>query len=435
MSVCCLLDRPSPDSSMSPSVEELRARIVDLDSEIDLQKKLLKKLEKDRSLAQRHLNAVLDPMSRLPPEISSEIFLQSLPASPSGMQGALTALLKVCSAWTDIALATPVLWTTVHIDFPCDDALAEVLPIWFGRARHRPLTIFISLRGRCFNWNHRVSDVLWRHGGQVKHLEIFDDDDFATRDEDDQTIDLFGENTPVSLPLLETLMIRCQHQHRNYLAPQILELVRRAPNIVESTFNMATVNAFNDGDPKMVEVPTLRRVMFEDIGHDDILQYLSLPALETLSVPLSTIMDGDFLAFLERSGASLRDLTLGSSFRDMDSLDLYEYLRSVPKLTKFTMWLPGSDVVTELFAAFADYSLLPSLDDLTIYLNHEGNLHISDSSWRTLVRVLSSRGMEQLYITPILVSLPMDVLDSLRELTIDGANIWIGTEERNFVGA
>ncbi|KAF7375492.1 F-box domain-containing protein [Mycena sanguinolenta] len=357
MSTYCLLDHPSPDSSMSsPSVEELRARIVHLDSEIDLQKKLLQKLEKDMIFARRQLNAALDPVARLPLEISSEIFLQSLAAGFTGKQGVPTALLNVCSAWTDIALATPALWTTVHIDFPCGDGLAEALPIWFGRAWNRPLSITISLRGRCVSWNHRVSDVLWRHGEQVKHLEIFDDDDFCVRDENDKRIDLFGATTPVSLPLLETLTIRSQHQHRSYRAPQILELVRRAPNIVESTFNMATVNAFNDGDPKMVTVPTLRRVTFEDCGHDDILRYLALPALETLSIPLCTIIDDDLLAFLERSGASLRDLSLGSKFRDMDSFDEDSF---VPY---------DSDVVAELFAALGDSSFLPTLHGLTIHL-------------------------------------------------------------------
>ncbi|KAJ6510701.1 hypothetical protein C8R45DRAFT_813958, partial [Mycena sanguinolenta] len=99
------------------SVEELRARIVQLDNEVDLQKKLLKKLERDRSLAQGQLNTVLDPVARLPLEISSEVFLQSLTPSGCGAQHVPTLLLNICNAWTDIAKAIPALWTEIDIHF------------------------------------------------------------------------------------------------------------------------------------------------------------------------------------------------------------------------------------------------------------------------------------------------------------------------------
>ncbi|KAJ6477608.1 hypothetical protein C8R45DRAFT_779783, partial [Mycena sanguinolenta] len=91
--------------------------IMTLDGEIKLQKKLLKKLEEDRILALRQLNTALDPVARLPLEISSEIFLQSLTPSPTGKQDVPIALLRICNAWTNIALSTPRLWTTVRIHF------------------------------------------------------------------------------------------------------------------------------------------------------------------------------------------------------------------------------------------------------------------------------------------------------------------------------
>ncbi|KAJ6477616.1 hypothetical protein C8R45DRAFT_363395, partial [Mycena sanguinolenta] len=236
------------------SVDELRARIVTLNSEIELQKKLLDKLEKDKKIVQCQLNTALDPVARLPLEISSDIFLQSLPTRPSGEQEVPAVLLRICHAWTDIALATPRFWTTVCIHFPCGDDFAEVLPIWLQRARNFPLSVSISLRGRFPNWDHRISNIIWRHGGRLKHLEIVDDDDFAPTDE---TIDLFGGIIPASLPLLETLTIRCQHEQRLYHTSQIFELLRRAPNIVESIFhNMGTMS---HGWEKLV-VPTLHRL-------------------------------------------------------------------------------------------------------------------------------------------------------------------------------
>ncbi|KAJ7302070.1 hypothetical protein DFH08DRAFT_723533, partial [Mycena albidolilacea] len=97
-----------------PSVEdELRARIVELDTEIRRQRdsEVLKDLECDRSLVRRQLNARIDPVARLPVEISSEIFIQSLPPFPQ--PGAIhipMLLLNICNTWRDIALSTPSFW-------------------------------------------------------------------------------------------------------------------------------------------------------------------------------------------------------------------------------------------------------------------------------------------------------------------------------------
>ena len=66
------------------SAEKLRARIEELEIELQTQlpKKLLKKLQNDKSHAQRQLNELLDPIAKLPIELSSEIFLQTLLPSP-----------------------------------------------------------------------------------------------------------------------------------------------------------------------------------------------------------------------------------------------------------------------------------------------------------------------------------------------------------------
>ncbi|KAJ6477555.1 hypothetical protein C8R45DRAFT_1101876 [Mycena sanguinolenta] len=424
------------------SVEELRARIVTLDSEIERQrseKNPLEKLEKDKIFALRQLNAALDPVARLPVEISSEIFLCSLAAIP-GKQDVPTGLLRVCSFWTDIALATPALWTSVRIRFPCGDDVAEVLPIWFRRARSRPISMSISLCGSSSNWNRHVSDVLWRHGGQFKHLEIFDDDGFVPDDES-CTIDLFGDTTSVCLLSLQTLAIHCQHQRRGYFESQIFALLRGAPNIVEVIFD--NMRAVDDPDARVLVVPTLRRLTFggPTTDTDDfIFHYLALPSLETLFLPLCYISGDELVACVQRSASPLRDLTLGCQFRTigLSHMHLHKCLSLTSSLVRFTMWLPHSDVATELFTALANSaSLLPNLHDLTIHILDTARSppDISDVSWRSLVRALSTRRMEQVHIVPIAVSPPMDVLTSLRELVAHGATIYIGTEDLNVVVA
>ncbi|KAJ7242394.1 hypothetical protein B0H12DRAFT_1326074 [Mycena haematopus] len=286
------------------SVPELRARIMELDStEIDLQKepRVFRKLEHDKSLVQRQLDAVLDPIARLPVEISSEIFLQSLSGSPFSHPGAThvpTLLLNICSTWSAIALSTPDLWSTIQIDFPCTDGLAALLPIWFERARNQPLSVF--LRGDFSRWNHVVSSFIWRHGAQLKHLEILYDDPQSQWDSD-TTIDLFGGATPEPLPLLEQLTIRCSIGRQCYVANQILELLRLAPNIVECVLSgMCTVRKSSFTTEEPVVLASLRRLTFGErdewgdysAGFEDtILSHLSLPALEALS-----LTDHSFLA-------------------------------------------------------------------------------------------------------------------------------------------
>jgi len=108
------------------SVPELRERIEKLSSEIGLVKKLLKMLRHDKCLVQRQLNAVLDPVARLPLELSSEIFLQSLAPFPEpGAGHAPMLLLNICNAWTNIVLSTPALWAAIHVVFPCAKGLKK----------------------------------------------------------------------------------------------------------------------------------------------------------------------------------------------------------------------------------------------------------------------------------------------------------------------
>ncbi|KAJ7628084.1 hypothetical protein B0H17DRAFT_1285360, partial [Mycena rosella] len=99
------------------SVAELQARIDSLSADIDRHKKVLQDLERSKSATQRQLNAIRDPVARLPLEISSEIFIQCLSTRPR--PGALHApmiLANICTIWTDIALSTPSLWAAIDAD-------------------------------------------------------------------------------------------------------------------------------------------------------------------------------------------------------------------------------------------------------------------------------------------------------------------------------
>ncbi|KAJ7102763.1 hypothetical protein C8R44DRAFT_682186, partial [Mycena epipterygia] len=126
----------------SMSVEELRAHIEKVSAGIERQKEVLKQPEYSKSAAQRQLNAIRDPVARLPPEISSDIFIRCLPPIPEPDASHVPMLLlNICNTWTDIALFTPALWASIHIDFPRVTGFNEVLRMWLERARNRSLSI------------------------------------------------------------------------------------------------------------------------------------------------------------------------------------------------------------------------------------------------------------------------------------------------------
>ncbi|KAJ7204619.1 hypothetical protein C8J57DRAFT_1100717, partial [Mycena rebaudengoi] len=104
---------------MSDTVAALRKRLGELASSITLQKKVLHDLEHSRAATRRQLNTILDPIARLPLEITSDIFMRCLPeVCRPNARTAPILFLNVCATWAEIALSTPALWATIHVDFP-----------------------------------------------------------------------------------------------------------------------------------------------------------------------------------------------------------------------------------------------------------------------------------------------------------------------------
>ncbi|KAJ7871251.1 hypothetical protein B0H14DRAFT_2724938 [Mycena olivaceomarginata] len=380
-------------------IQELRARIMKLDTEIGLQRELLKKLQRDKSLAQRQLNAVVDPVARLPLEISSDIFLRTLAPFPpeSGPSHPPMLLLNICHAWSDIAIAIPALWTAIHIIFPCASSVKDVLPIRLERSRNRPYVV----------------SVIWRHGQRLRHLEICEGEKGG--EDTDQNVanglmELWGATTsPGPLPSLVTLTIR-DSMHRasefSRIPPfHIFELLRLAPNLVECLFRETDIVFAVGADQKLV-LPNLRRLMFGEQGRcpsldHNILESLSLPGLEALS---TTVTSGHLLSFLKRSSPALRELVLGY---ESDFLPLAECLRFAPDLKQFELWETYCSLAEELFGALTESaSLLPQLSILIINLT-EDDLATSDSF-----------GTQHSMPTP-------DIIAAFRELVADGMQVHI----------
>ncbi|KAJ7834602.1 hypothetical protein B0H13DRAFT_2109603 [Mycena leptocephala] len=426
------------------SVQELRARIDKLSTEIELHRQLLKKLESEKSLVQRQLNTVLDPIGALPFELSSRIFLQTL-AGPSlpepGTRHGPMLLVNICNAWTDVALSTPALWAGIRIVFPCARRIAKVLPIWFLRAHSHPLSV--SLRGKL---DRDVIAVIWRHGQQLKDLDIYQPED----DEDsleEGFIDLVGGASPRALPLLETLTIRGLGSGRAFSAPQILGLLRLAPNLAECIFgDMQPLYGVNISAEALV-LPALRRLTStrsEVIGGDDILTGIAVPALETLELTLRDV--DDLFSFLKRSSPPLRDLVL-SEGKEHHFVRLADCLRLVPTLSHLGLaavaWPPShaSRLMGALFAALGNSEsppLLPNLHSLVLFSPAMQDfplqaLHRAVSARRTQLRVVQVK-LRVLPDSASLMQQPMaDIFTAFRELAADGMQIYIGGEGRSII--
>ncbi|KAJ6510625.1 hypothetical protein C8R45DRAFT_964686 [Mycena sanguinolenta] len=402
------------------SVQGLRERIAELDTEIGLQRELLKKLERDKILVQRQLNHALDPIARLPLEISSQIFLRCLAPFPTRDAHVPWLLLSICSAWADIALSTPGLWATIHISFPCASSLGKFLPVWLERARYHPLSISLEAEGEI---DENVVATIWRHGHQLKHLEL------CEMREDG--VDLLEVATPGPLPSLETLVIRSGSWV--FDLHHIIMLLRQTPALVEYVVDTEIWDLLYQGGEKVV-LPKLRRLIFGKPGTcpdggENLLKWLSLSSLEALSIETS---GGTLLAFLKQSSPPVLEL----SVRITGAIDLVALADHVPNVTRFEIWYPEHLVLQNLFAALAESrSPLPHLHTLVVHLRHILEDATPESLWTALARALAARRTHiqvfRLTMGPYRLSaqrlLAPDILATIRTLVMDGMEVYIGT--------
>jgi hypothetical protein len=419
------------------SLPELRAHILKLDTEIGLQRELLRKLERDKSIAQRQINAVLDPMARLPFEISSEIFLETLDLCPEPKAlHAPMLLLNICHSWSDIALSKPALWAAINI--PCARGLKEILPIWLERAQNRPLSVL--LEGK---FDQDVVSVIWGHGRQLKHLEIVLEGEEEKEEEEEEDTDerpnelmelWSGTTGPGPLPSLVTLTISDALERGSELSgispSHVFKLLRLAPNLTECLFFDVDIIFDDDDAIDGLLLPNLRRLTFGEDGRcpsfdHNVIESLSLPGLESLS---ATVLSSDLFAFLKRSSPPLLELVLG---HEHDFLPMVECLRLIPQLRRFEMWQPHCPVVESLFAALAESpSLLPQLSTLAIRFSQEESDAIFDSFWTVALRALVARRTRfQVLHLMVHKSLhdskmpPPHIVAEFRELALNGVQI------------
>ncbi|KAF7348067.1 hypothetical protein MSAN_01759100 [Mycena sanguinolenta] len=302
----------------------LRARIEKLALVIEYQKQILRDLEQRMSDARRELNATLDPVARLPVEISSDIFARCIPDSlrPNSSEAPIL-FLHICRIWRDIATSTPSLWTSISCDSVTDPAH---LDIWLRRAQNHPLCI--SLHG---NLNRDVVVAVQRHAHHVQVLKL----------ESSCHLERMGLTLFPSLTKL-TLF----NTTANTMFPDYLDILRFAPALAECHFISVYQHVMVAGhQPVPFTHSSLRRLQLCDgksANATILLNYLTLPALENLYISASgQLMPIHIASLLTRSLPPLQSLHaegLPGMFHEFD-----QALRLVPNVTDLTPEIPRTN--------------------------------------------------------------------------------------------
>ncbi|KAJ7140707.1 hypothetical protein C8R44DRAFT_761767 [Mycena epipterygia] len=115
---------------------------------------LVQKRDELNQFIDSHL-ALLSPARRLPPDVVRAIFTASLPSTRNSiMAGEDSPLLlcRICSAWRQLAISTPRLWSSLHIVVPGRsriNGLVEMVTLWLSRSGIIPLSISVILSKAC----------------------------------------------------------------------------------------------------------------------------------------------------------------------------------------------------------------------------------------------------------------------------------------------
>ncbi|KAJ7120473.1 hypothetical protein C8R43DRAFT_1151726 [Mycena crocata] len=172
-----------------------------------------------------------------------------------------------------------------------------------------------------------------------------------------------------------------------------------------------------------------------------ILQNLTLPALQSLTISEFDISHDDFLSFLTRSSPPLQSLGMQIPSDDWSSHNVNQYFRLLPGLKDLQVWRAYmSEDEDDPFPPFLDVlssapDFLPNLRTLTIW-----GYFPDRPQYENLVSLLGARGSEALgsfkLIFPGWAADPgpdADIVAALRQLVENGMDIHIGPEEGSFI--
>ncbi|KAK7000458.1 F-box domain-containing protein [Favolaschia claudopus] len=421
-------------------VTELRFQLDQLSGQIDVQKQRLRDLEQQRSDTRSRLNAILDPMARLPLEIQSQIFLCVGWTSHKPMvdpNDTPMIFLNVCHLWRVIALSTPRLWAAICMDsYPRKANTVgynQLCKSWLQRARNLPLSL--GLDG-CLKFRANVQALVTEYQDRLQSLTL------NVASALGRLIRMRGP-----FPALRNLTFRSDASLYLDTSPEI------------SHFSI--YNLFREADIELLDIPLLTLAHLEDlqVGNPDfstspvmddnsasLLQYLCLPALKNLSLTVLDIPDEEMVSFFARSSPPLESLTVALDVLWPTSL-VERCLRLIPTLTSLKLSVVFAGDINDMFRSFFEIlgspSLLPQLRRITLWAGRRTKINYEEllSMLRTR-RTTPLESFELVFLpdfgvaeSPRVFSAQpnTEVKAALRQLVTDGVRVHVGPAGDNLL--
>ncbi|KAJ7029336.1 hypothetical protein C8F04DRAFT_1043331 [Mycena alexandri] len=321
---------------------------------------------------------------QFPPEIIAEIFFRCLPAEftvPDPGTAPLV-LCRICRQYREIALSTPVLWSSLWLDFrriARSKAYLELHRTWLARAGNTPLSLsfrdhasqrldssdaiksliltIVELSGQ---WRNIEIQLFVRHGitallfpikGTLPRLEKLIivgaqklDNPISIADAPNLRCVSVRYHPELRLPWHQLTTFRCD---AGLDASSALKLIRDSPNLLDAalfSYNIGTTPlALSLATSRHAHLECLTLAGFPGVQKDfTIFKYLEAPSLKTLRVlfkatgfrPLDV---SPFLYFL--SQPSLRLHTLILSHLPATPADLITCLKATPSVVHLKLKL------------------------------------------------------------------------------------------------
>ncbi|KAJ7621948.1 hypothetical protein DFH06DRAFT_1232301 [Mycena polygramma] len=400
------------------AVDLLRARIDELSSDIKRHEEILQNLRKSKSDAQCELNAILDPMARLPLEILSEILALCVPnlPRPSRVEAPL-AFLRVSRAWKTVALSSAPLWTALLIRSPWNDELPSGADRWLARARGLPLSLHVE-----GTVDTVIQALVRKYASRLQDLEIY-----CGR----------GMQNPTALyTSLKTLTMRHRYsteKNRTYPRSPCLRMLHNSRNLVECTFDGSDCCLHDAPPAQPLELPSLKYLnLINSIG--EILVHLTLPALESIQLTSRRLRFDTFRAFMSRSLPPLQSLFIRwPGYTEMQDICL-----PLSGLSELSLQGGRSSDIFKLLARSSPQEFLPNLRQLTVRQMHQS---VFNDDYTTLLTALSARRPSpESCLKSFSLSLGLEdsgpcleIVVSLRELVADGMDIRITQAGESFI--
>jgi hypothetical protein len=394
-------------------------------------------------LAKMTLENLSAPVSRLPPELLSLIFLECLPASPKPWDpnSAPLLLMQICGHWRKIALSTALLWRHIHVELNTSSPESQIAWVenWLVRSSGCPLSVLLHSYGA--NVGHPVFNAIVLHAPQWEDLDIQlpypliltllsaqNNLPMLRRLRIEITYSpsrQFPIDTFLVAPMLRNVCLRVPlelvklpwaqltHCTLSLQGNECVEFIRRTPQLVNCTLDDCVDFPEICQDPDQRAVSHLTSLHLTEGGRTMmpfIFNHITLPKLRELSVDLVDSTDWPhpiFMEFLARSSCHLQRLALLSA--EISYEDFVILLQNQPSLIELEIdWVDtpynngDSPIVDDNLINRLHYwdnlteyqrpNLLPNLRILKLW----GPLPFNDDNFVELVRSRWHSGAAQL---------------------------------------